>query len=112
MASSLSDLKEIGCKSAWTGAYFAVSWAIEQLLPCEIVKWGKQAFRHKAKARKICPRPAEFSLRFFKLDRLLAEFSIEGKTGWHDHRLSGDDFSCKGDLQGRESHTTAEIEVN
>ena len=45
-------------------------WAIERLFPCKTVKvmscwdgipWG-------------CPRPAEFSLRFFKSDRLLAKF--------------------------------------
>jgi hypothetical protein len=27
-------------------------------LTCKIDKWGKQAFRRKAKARKIRPRPA------------------------------------------------------
>ena len=60
-ASSLSDLKEIGCKSAWPVHISSLSWAIERLLPCKIVK--------------ICPRPAEFSLRFFKPDRLLAASS-------------------------------------
>ena len=55
--SSLSDLKEIGCKSVWPVHVSPISWAIERLLPGEIVK--------------TCPRPAEFSLRFFKSDRLL-----------------------------------------
>jgi len=55
--SGLSDLKEIGCKSAWPVHISPLSWAIERLLPGETVK--------------ICPRPAEFSLRFFKSDRLL-----------------------------------------
>jgi len=36
---------------------------------------GKQAFRRKAKARKIRPRPAEFSLRFFKSDRTARIFA-------------------------------------
>ena len=40
------------------------------------VKWGKQGFRRKAKTRKICPRPAHFSLRFLKSDRpLVRRFS-------------------------------------
>ena len=56
-ASSLSGLKEIGCKSAWTVQISPLFWSIEQLLTCKTVK--------------ICPRPAEFSLRFFKPDRLL-----------------------------------------
>jgi len=57
MASSLSDLKEIGCKSAWPVHISPLFWSIERLLTCKTVK--------------ICPRPAEFSLRFFKSDRLL-----------------------------------------
>src|SRR5258706_16106571 len=55
---SLSDLKEIGCKSAWAVHISPLYWSIEQLLTCKI--------------GKICPRPAEFSPRFFKSDRLLA----------------------------------------
>ena len=58
-AMRLSDLKEIGCKSAWPVHISPISWAIERLLPGETVK--------------ICPRPAGFSLRFFKSDRLLAQ---------------------------------------
>jgi hypothetical protein len=71
-SSSLSDLKEIGCKSAWPVHISPISWAIERLLPGKIVK--------------TCPRPAEFcelpqcglpanptTLRFFKPDRLLAQ---------------------------------------
>jgi hypothetical protein len=58
-ASSLSDLKEIGCKSVWPVHISTLFWAIERLLPCKIVK--------------ICPRPAKFSLRFFKSDRLLVD---------------------------------------
>jgi hypothetical protein len=61
-ARSLSDLKEIGCKSAWSVHVSPFSWSIERLLTCKTVK--------------ICPRPAEFSLRFFKSDRLLG-FPIE-----------------------------------
>ena len=34
--SSLSDLKEIGCKSAWTVHIPPLSWAIEELLPFKI----------------------------------------------------------------------------
>ncbi|WP_239237262.1 hypothetical protein [Candidatus Nitrotoga sp. BS] len=70
-ASSLSDLKEIGCKLSGAVYISPLFWAIEQLLPCKIIKWGKQAFRRKVKARKIYPRSAQFSLRFFKSDRLL-----------------------------------------
>ena len=57
MPSSLSDLKEIGCKFAWTVHISLLFWAIEELLPCKIIK--------------IWPRPVKFSLRFFKSDRLL-----------------------------------------
>jgi hypothetical protein len=57
-ASSLSDLKEIGCKNGGTVHFLPLSWAIEQLLPGEIVE--------------NCPRSAFFSLRFLKSDRLLA----------------------------------------
>jgi len=59
ITSSLSDLKEIGCKSAWPVHISPLFWSIERLLTC--------------KTGKICPRPAEFSLRFFKSDRLLGE---------------------------------------
>ena len=64
---SLSDLKEIGCKSAWAVHISPLFWSIERLLTC--------------KTSKICPRPAEFceqplrglpakpdALRFFKSD--------------------------------------------
>ncbi|OGT00555.1 MAG: hypothetical protein A3F73_07065 [Gallionellales bacterium RIFCSPLOWO2_12_FULL_59_22] len=44
--SSLSDLKEIGCKSAWPVHIAPLFWSIEQLLTCKI--------------GKICPRSAEF----------------------------------------------------
>ena len=54
---SLSDLKEIGCKTLRAVHISPLSWAIEPLLPGEIVE--------------ICPRSAPFSLRFFKSDRLL-----------------------------------------
>jgi hypothetical protein len=73
--SSLSDLKEIGCKFAWPVHISPLFWAIEQLLP--------------GKTSKICPRPAKFcehplrglpakiiSLRFFKSDRLLEKAVI------------------------------------
>jgi len=56
-SSSLPDLKEIGCKSVWPVHISPLFWSIELLLACKI--------------GKICPRPAEFSLRFFKSDRLL-----------------------------------------
>jgi len=57
MPSSLSDLKEIGCKSAWTIHIPPLSRAIEELLPFKI--------------DEIWLRPVRFSLRFFKSDRLL-----------------------------------------
>jgi hypothetical protein len=60
MPGSLSDLKEIGCKSAWAAHISPLFWSIERLLTC--------------KTGKICPHPAEFSLRFFKSDRLLDFF--------------------------------------
>ena len=60
--SSLSDLKEIGCKSAWSVHISPLFWSIERLLTCKIVK--------------ICPSPAEFSLRFFKSDRLLEKILL------------------------------------
>ncbi|CAH1386584.1 hypothetical protein NTGM5_30093 [Candidatus Nitrotoga sp. M5] len=44
---------------------------MEQLLPYKILKWGKQEFYHEVQARKIHPRPTQFSLRLFKPDRLL-----------------------------------------
>ena len=62
-ARSLSDVKEIGCKRGGAAhgprppRISPLSWAIERLLPGEIVT--------------ICPRSASFSLRFFKSDRLL-----------------------------------------
>jgi len=62
-ASSLSDLKEIGCKSAWTIHIPPLSRAIEELLPFKI--------------DEIWLRPVRFSLRFFKSDRLLGA-AIEG----------------------------------
>ena len=55
--SSLSDLKEIGCKSAWTIHIPPLSRTIEELLPFKI--------------DEIWLRPVRFSLRFFKSDRLL-----------------------------------------
>jgi hypothetical protein len=55
--SSLSDLKEIGCKSVWLGYISPLFRPIEQLLAFKIVK--------------IYPYPVTFSLRFFKSDRLL-----------------------------------------
>jgi hypothetical protein len=63
MPSSLSDLKEIGCKSVWLVYISPLFRPIEQLLAFKIVK--------------IYPHPVTFSLRFFKSDRLLAvEMSI------------------------------------
>gem|GEM_PF-1697451 len=61
-ASSLSDLKEIGCKSAWTIHIPPLSRAIEELLPFKI--------------DEIWLRPVRFSLRFFKSDRLLGVASV------------------------------------
>jgi hypothetical protein len=58
--SSLSDLKEIGCKSVWTVHISPLFRAIERLL-----------------AFKICPRPVTFSLRFFKSDRLQGPSQVE-----------------------------------
>jgi len=55
--SSLSDLKEIGCKSVWLVYISPLFRPIEQLLAVKIVK--------------IYPHPVTFSLRFFKSDRLL-----------------------------------------
>jgi hypothetical protein len=55
--SSLSDLKEIGCKSVWLVYISPLFRPIEQLLAFKIVK--------------IYPHPVTFSLRFFKSDRLL-----------------------------------------
>jgi hypothetical protein len=55
LASSMSDLKEIGCKSDWTVHISPLFRPIEQPLAFKIVK--------------ICPRPVAFSLRFFKSDR-------------------------------------------
>ena len=60
-ARSLSDLKVIGRKSAWPVHISPIFWSIEQLLTCKI--------------GKICPRPGEFSLRFFKSDRLLGRLN-------------------------------------
>jgi len=57
LASSLSDLKEIGCKSVWLVYISPFFRPIEQLLAFKIVK--------------IYPHPVTFSLRFFKSDRLL-----------------------------------------
>ena len=56
--SSLSDLKEIGCKSVWLIHISPLFRPIEWLLAFKI--------------RKICPHPDTFSLRFFKPDRLPA----------------------------------------
>jgi len=43
-ASSLSDLKEIGCKCAWTVHISLIFWAIEELFPCKISEiWTVQA---------------------------------------------------------------------
>jgi len=41
---SLSDLKEIGCKSAWPIHISPLFWSIERLLTCKIGKWGKQGW--------------------------------------------------------------------
>ncbi len=57
MASSLSDLKEIGCKSVWLPYISPLFRPIEQLLAVKIVK--------------VYPPSAAFSLRFFKSGRLL-----------------------------------------
>jgi hypothetical protein len=57
--SSLSDLKEIGCKSGWLVYISPLFRPIEQLLAFKIVK--------------IYPHPVTFSLRFFKSDRLLGK---------------------------------------
>src|SRR6185437_12014628 len=62
--SSLSDLKEIGCKSVWLVYISPLFRPIEQLLAFKIVK--------------IYPHPVIFSLRFFKSDRLLAGSDISG----------------------------------
>lgn len=51
-------MKEIGCESAWAAQISPLFRAIERLLP--------------GKSGEICPRPAGFSLRFFKSDWLLA----------------------------------------
>jgi len=55
--SSLSGLKEIGCKSVCAVHIPPLFWAIEELLPFKI--------------DEIWPRAAEFTLRFSKSDRLL-----------------------------------------
>ena len=55
--SSLSDLREIGCKMTWPVHNSPLSSPMEQPLALESVKF--------------CPRPAHFSLRFLKSDRLL-----------------------------------------
>ncbi len=52
-------MKEIGCKSTWSVHISSFFWAIERLLP-----------------GKIWPRPAEFSLRFFKSDRLPGKYGL------------------------------------
>src|SRR6185437_13409604 len=64
--SSLSDLKEIGCKSVWLVYISPLFRPIEQLLAFKIVK--------------IYPHPVTFSLRFFKSDRLLAAWSSSLKV--------------------------------
>jgi len=56
-SSSLSDLKEIGCKSIWLVYISPLFRPIERLLAFKIVK--------------IHPCPVTFSLRFFKSDGLL-----------------------------------------
>jgi len=69
-----------------------LSWAIEQPLSCKSIKLDNQAFLRKVKARKIYPRSAQFSLRFFKSDRLLeaminAGFQAISMNGVSDKRL-------------------------
>jgi len=61
---SLSDLKEIGCKSVWLVYISPLFRPIEQLLAFKIVK--------------IYPHPVTFSLRSFKSDRLL----VSGSGFW------------------------------
>jgi hypothetical protein len=56
-SSSLSDLKGIGCKTIWT----------VQISPV----FGAKGTTICLKTVKICLRPAHFSHRFFKSDRLL-----------------------------------------
>ena len=68
---SLSDLKEIGCKMGWPVHISPPFITNGTSIGLKLVQWGKQGFRRKAKTRKIRPRPAQFSLRFFKPDRLL-----------------------------------------
>ena len=58
VSSSMSALKEIGCKNVWLVYISPLFRPIEQLLVFKIVK--------------IYPHPVTFSLRFFKSDRLLA----------------------------------------
>ena len=73
-------MKEIGCKSAWPVHISPIFWAIERLLPCKIVK--------------TCPRPAEFSLRFFKSDRLLAPLTREERAA-QAHAIFSTQFNSK-----------------
>ena len=57
--SSLSDLKEIGCKMIW---------------PVHISPFfGANGTTIGLKIVSICPRPYHFSLRFFMSDRLLGK---------------------------------------
>src|SRR5258706_14369082 len=86
---SLSDLKEIGCKSAWAVHISPLYWSIEQLLTCKI--------------GKICPRPAEFSPRFFKSDRLLGDFGKAADVGRLCQQRAGLRV-CRLDVSGRHVH--------
>ena len=56
-SSSLSDLREIGCKMTWPVHNSPLSSANGTTIG--------------SKSVKFCPRPAHFSLRFLKSDRLL-----------------------------------------
>ena len=61
-SSSLSDLREIGCKMTWPVHNSPLSSANGTTIGSKSVQRGKQVFRRKAKTRKFCPRPAHFSL--------------------------------------------------
>ena len=62
-SSNLSDLREIGCKMTWP----------VHISPLSIANGTTIGL----KSVTICPRPAHFSLRFLKSDRLLAIAEIE-----------------------------------
>ena len=60
MAGSRTGLREIGCKVNWLVHIFPIFAANETTIGYESAKPGKQAFRRKVKARKICRRPGYF----------------------------------------------------